>query len=349
MNANVSIFWGEKLKSSRPTVFITGADGFIGSHLCETLVSSGRYQVRALANYNSLNSWGWLDQSQALGSTQLEIVSGDVRDQAFILDAMKGVDYVLHLAALIAIPHSYTSPESYVQTNVLGTLNVLQAARASGVKRLLHTSTSETYGTARTVPISEDHPLTAQSPYAASKIAADKLVESFYLSFDLPVVTVRPFNTYGPRQSARAIIPTVISQIASGKRQIRIGSSTPTRDFSYVADTVSGFQTILSSDAGLGETYNLGTGFEISVENLVNLIGEIMNVEIEVVTEDSRIRPDKSEVERLLADTTKVQQAFAWAPEFSGKDGLSRGLQKTIEWFTVPENLSKYKTEVYNK
>jgi NAD dependent epimerase/dehydratase len=336
------------MSNSKPTVFLTGADGFIGSHLCELLINSGEFQVKALANYNSLNSWGWLDTSDVIGSKDLQVVSGDIRDHSFVLESMKGVDFVLHLAALIAIPHSYTSPESYVQTNVLGTLNVLQAAKNCEVKRFIHTSTSETYGTAQTVPISEDHPLTAQSPYAASKIAADKLVESFHLSFDFPAITVRPFNTYGPRQSARAIIPTVISQIASGKRQIRIGSSTPTRDFSFVADTVSGFQTILKSNIGLGETFNLGTGFEISINDLIFLISEIMGVEIEIVCDDSRVRPEKSEVERLLADTSKVQREFDWKPEFFGLDGLRSGLERTIDWFRNPENLLKYKTEVYN-
>jgi dTDP-glucose 4,6-dehydratase len=261
---------------------------------------------------------------------------------------MEGVDFVLHLAALIAIPHSYTSPESYVQTNVLGTLNVLEAARAAGVKRLIHTSTSETYGTARSVPINEEHPLTAQSPYAATKIAADKLVESFYLSFDMPVVTVRPFNTYGPRQSARAVIPTVISQILSGKQQINLGSSSPTRDFSYVSDTVAGFETILNSTLGLGETFNLGTGFEISVLDTVKLIADIMSVNVEIVSENARIRPENSEVERLLADTSKTQATFGWKPAHTGAEGLRQGLEKTVKWFSNPENLARYKTEAYN-
>jgi dTDP-glucose 4,6-dehydratase len=329
-------------------VFITGADGFIGSHLCESLVSSGQFNVKALVNYNSFNSFGWLDQSTALGSENLTVVSGDIRDHSFISKTMEGVDFVLHLAALIAIPHSYTSPESYVQTNVLGTLNVLEAARAAGVKRLIHTSTSETYGTARSVPIAEDHPLTAQSPYAATKIAADKLVESFYLSFDMPVVTVRPFNTYGPRQSARAVIPTVISQMLSGKRTISLGSSSPTRDFSYVSDTVAGFETILKSTLGLGSTFNLGTGFEISILDTVKLIADIMGVEVEIASENARIRPENSEVERLLADTSRTQSTFGWKPAHAGLEGLRQGLEKTVEWFSKPDNLSRYKAETYN-
>ena len=329
-------------------VFVSGADGFIGSHLTESIVSSNRYRVRALAHYNSFNSIGWLDDSPALKSPNLEIISGDIRDHSFVSDSIQGADFVIHLAALIAIPHSYTSPESYVQTNVLGTLNVLEAARSAGVKRLLHTSTSETYGTARTVPISEDHPLTAQSPYSATKIAADKLVESFHLSFDMPVVTVRPFNTYGPRQSARAVIPTVISQILSGSREIHLGATSPTRDFSFVADTVSGFEAVLGSSEGLGETFNLGSGFEISIKALVELIAEIMGVEVNIVSDESRIRPENSEVERLLADTSKVQKAFDWKPEHAGIEGFKIGLEKTVDWFRKPENRGRYKSDVYN-
>ncbi len=334
--------------SKKKTVLVTGSDGFIGSHLTESLVNSGLYKVKALAQYNSFNSLGWLDKSPALASKDLTVVSGDIRDHAFVSKAMEGIDSVLHLAALIAIPHSYTSPESYVQTNILGTLNLLEAAKANGVSRFLNTSTSETYGTARTVPISEDHPLTAQSPYAATKIAADKLVESFHLSFDMPLVTVRPFNTYGPRQSARAVIPTVISQIASGKRQISLGSTSPIRDFSYVSDTVSGFVTILKSTAGVGETFNLGSGFEISIKDLVQLIAEIMKVELEILSDDSRVRPENSEVERLLADTTKVNKTFGWSPEHGGLEGFRIGLEKTINWFTQPSNLARYNSDAYN-
>lgn len=329
-------------------LYLTGADGFIGSHLTERLINTGRYRVRALAQYNSFNSLGWLEGSPVLKSHNLEVVFGDVRDQGFIHRTMEGVDQVVHLAALIAIPHSYISPESYVQTNVVGTLNVLEAAKSHGVTRFLHTSTSETYGTARSVPIPETHSLTAQSPYAATKVAADKLVESYHLAFGLPTVTVRPFNTFGPRQSARAIIPTVITQILSGAKQIRIGSITPTRDFSFIEDTVSGFQSILQSSAGVGETFNLGSGFEISIKALVEFILEIMEVDAKIMSDEARIRPKNSEVERLLADTSKVQQNFSWKPEFGGVEGLRAGLEKTIDWLRNPENLAKYKANVYN-
>jgi NAD dependent epimerase/dehydratase len=338
----VSLMEGESL------LYLTGADGFIGSHLTERLINTGRYRVRALAQYNSFNSLGWLEGSPVLKSHNLEVVFGDVRDQGFIHRTMEGVDQVVHLAALIAIPHSYISPESYVQTNVVGTLNVLEAAKSHGVTRFLHTSTSETYGTARSVPIPETHSLTAQSPYAATKVAADKLVESYHLAFGLPTVTVRPFNTFGPRQSARAIIPTVITQILSGAKQIRIGSITPTRDFSFIEDTVSGFQSILQSSAGVGETFNLGSGFEISIKALVEFILEIMEVDAKIMSDEARIRPKNSEVERLLADTSKVQQNFSWKPEFGGVEGLRAGLEKTIDWLRNPENLAKYKANVYN-
>jgi NAD dependent epimerase/dehydratase len=334
--------------NQKELVFVSGADGFIGSHLTEALVSSGKYRVRALAQYNSQNSLGWLDSSPALSSPNLEVITGDIRDHGFIAGALAGADSVMHLAALIAIPHSYSSPESYVQTNVLGTLNLLEAARAHGVKRFIHTSTSETYGTAKTVPISEEHPLTAQSPYSATKIAADKLVESFHLSFDMPVVTVRPFNTYGPRQSARAVIPTVISQVLSGSTEIQLGAISPTRDFSFVADTVAGFEAVLGSSEGLGETFNLGSGFEISIKHLVELVAEIMDVEVKIVSDEARIRPENSEVERLLADTSKVQRAFDWKPAYAGIEGFKIGLEKTVDWFKKPENRARYKADVYN-
>lgn len=336
------------MDDQKELVFVSGADGFIGSHLTEALVSSGKYRVRALAQYNSQNSLGWLDSSPALSSPNLEVITGDVRDHGFIAGVLAGADSVMHLAALIAIPHSYSSPESYVQTNVLGTLNLLEAARAHGVKRFIHTSTSETYGTAKTVPISEEHPLTAQSPYSATKIAADKLVESFHLSFDMPVVTVRPFNTYGPRQSARAVIPTVISQILSGSTAIHLGAISPTRDFSFVADTVAGFEAVLGSSEGLGETFNLGSGFEISIKALVELVAEIMGVDVEIVSDEARIRPENSEVERLLADTSKVQRAFDWKPAHAGLEGFKIGLEKTVDWFKKPENRARYKADVYN-
>lgn len=336
------------LQKEKELVFITGADGFIGSHLTESLIKSGNYRVRALVKYNSFNSLGWLDRSVALDSPNLEVTAGDIRDQGFTVRTMERVDKVIHLAALIAIPYSYRAPESFIQTNVLGTLNILEAARTNGIRRLIHTSTSETYGTAQSVPISETHSLNAQSPYAASKIAADKLVESYVLSYDTPAVTVRPFNTYGPRQSARAVLPTVITQILSGRRKIVLGSITPTRDFSYVADTVSAFQTILDSTEGLGQTFNLGSGFEISVKDCVELIGEIMGVELEVISDNERVRPKNSEVERLLADNSKVREFFGWAPEHAGLEGFRRGLEKTIEWFSQPENLARYNPEAYS-
>lgn len=336
------------MDNQKELVFVSGADGFIGSHLTEALVSSGKYRVRALAQYNSQNSLGWLDSSPALSSPNLEVITGDVRDHGFIAGVLAGADSVMHLAALIAIPHSYSSPESYVQTNVLGTLNLLEAARAHGVKRFIHTSTSETYGTAKTVPISEEHPLTAQSPYSATKIAADKLVESFHLSFDMPVVTVRPFNTYGPRQSARAVIPTVISQILSGSTEIHLGAISPTRDFSFVADTVAGFEAVLGSSEGLGETFNLGSGFEISIKDLVELVAEIMGLEVNIVSDEARFRPENSEVERLLADTSKVRRAFDWKPTYAGLEGFKIGLEKTVDWFKKPENRARYKADVYN-
>jgi dTDP-glucose 4,6-dehydratase len=335
-------------REDKELVFVTGADGFIGSHLTESLVASGKYRVRALAQYNSFNSIGWLEDSSALQSSKLEVISGDIRDHSFMTHALQGADRVIHLAALIAIPHSYTSPESYVQTNVLGTLNVLEASKSAGVKRLIHTSTSETYGTARTVPISEEHPLTAQSPYSATKIAADKLVESFHLSFEMPVVTVRPFNTYGPRQSARAVIPTIISQILSGRKEVHLGAISPTRDFSFVVDSVAGFEAVLGSSEGLGETFNLGSGFEISIKDLVELVAEILGVEVNIVSDEARIRPENSEVERLLADTSKVQRVFDWKPDHGGLEGFKIGLEKTVDWFSKPENRARYKADVYN-
>ena len=334
--------------SKRATVLVTGADGFIGSHLTEALVRSG-FKVRAFVHYNSFNSWGWLDRCADDVKGQFEVFPGDIRDPHGVKQAMKGCDAVLHLAALIAIPFSYHSPDTYVDTNIKGTLNVLQAARELGVKRIIHTSTSEVYGTAQFVPITERHPLQGQSPYSATKIAADQLAYSFYSSFDLPVVTIRPFNTYGPRQSARAVIPTVITQIANGSRTIKLGAATPTRDFSYVQDTVSGFIAALTSDSGLGEVINLGSNFEISIGDTAQLIAETMDATIEIISDEARIRPEKSEVERLWADNTKAKELFDWRPTYSGRDGFKRGLTETIEWFTKTENLRGYKSEIYNK
>ena len=282
-------------------VLVTGADGFIGSHLTEALVRNG-YEVRAFVYYNSFNSWGWLDHCADDVKGKFEVFAGDIRDPHGVKKAMTGCDAVIHLAALIAIPFSYHSPDSYVDTNIKGTLNVLQAARELSVSRVIHTSTSEVYGTAQYVPIDEKHPLQGQSPYSASKIGADQLAFSFYSSFNLPVVTLRPFNTYGPRQSARAVIPTIITQIANGNNQIKLGSVTPTRDFNFISDTVNGFISALSSKSGLGEVINLGSNFEISIQDIASLIGEIMNQEIKVIDSDEMIRPENSEVNRLWAD-----------------------------------------------
>jgi NAD dependent epimerase/dehydratase len=328
-------------------VLVTGADGFIGSHLVEGLVNRG-HQVKALTMYNSFGTWGWLDSIPLEILEQIEVVPGDIRDSIFVRNAMKDCSAVMHLAALIAIPYSYTAPETYIDTNVKGTLNVLQAARESSIEKVIHTSTSEVYGTARFVPITEDHPLQGQSPYSASKIAADQLAYSFYSSFDLPVITVRPFNTYGPRQSARAVIPTIISQIASGASTIHLGSTSPTRDFNYVSDTVNGFIAALSSEDAFGETINLGTGFEISIGDTVALIAELMNVDVTITTDENRLRPLGSEVERLCADNQKAGELLNWTPVNPGKTGLEMGLLETIKWFQNPLNLSLYKTNIYN-
>lgn len=329
------------------TVLVTGADGFIGSHLTEALVRIG-FNVRAFVYYNSFNSWGWLDQCAHDVKGHFQIFPGDIRDPHGIKEAMKGCDAVIHLAALIAIPFSYHSPDTYVDTNIKGTLNVLQSARELGIKRIIHTSTSEVYGTAQFVPITEKHPLQGQSPYSATKIAADQLAYSFYSSFDLPVVIIRPFNTYGPRQSARAVIPTIITQIANGERKVKLGATTPTRDFSYVQDTVSGFIAALSNDAALGEVINLGSNFEISIVDTAHIIADTMNASIEVIADGARMRPEKSEVERLWADNTKAKELFDWRPTYSGRDGFKRGLAETIDWFTKVGNLREYKPEIYN-
>jgi NAD dependent epimerase/dehydratase len=333
--------------SNPSTILVTGADGFIGSHLVETLVRRG-YKVRAFVFYNSLGSWGWLDTCVSEIKDHVEVVQGDIRDPHAVKSAMTGCDSVLHLAALIAIPFSYHSPDSYVDTNVKGTLNILQAARALDVKRIIHTSTSEVYGTAQFVPISEIHPLQGQSPYSATKIAADQLAYSFYASFNLPVVTIRPFNTYGPRQSARAIIPTIISQIASNADYVKIGSISPTRDFSFVQDTVDGFLAALESDNGLGEVVNLGSNFEISILDTFNLISNIMGSVQRIEVELGRVRPERSEVERLWADNSKALELFDWKPNYVGLEGFRMGLEATIEWFMKKENLSYYKSNMYN-
>ena len=328
-------------------ILITGADGFIGSHLTEALVCQG-HDVRAFVLYNSFNSWGWLDHASKGIRDNLDVFAGDIRDPHGVKEAMKGCDAVLHLAALIAIPYSYHSPDTYVDTNVKGTLNVLQAARELGVRRVIHTSTSEVYGTARFLPITEEHPLQGQSPYSATKIAADQLAYSFYASFGLPVVIARPFNTYGPRQSARAVIPTIITQIASGQRQIKLGALSPTRDFSYVQDMVAGFIAVLNSDQGLGEVFNFGSNFEISIGDTARLIAEVMNAEIESITDEARLRPENSEVERLWADNTKAKELFGWQPAYGGREGFKCGLAETAEWFLNPANLASYKADRYN-
>jgi len=335
------------INEKKHSILVTGADGFIGSHLTETLVRQG-HKVRAFVLYNSFSSWGWLDQCADDVKGKFEVFAGDIRDPHGVKEAMTGCDVVLHLAALIAIPYSYHSPDTYVDTNIKGTLNVLQAARELDVSRVVHTSTSEVYGTARFVPITEQHPLQGQSPYSATKIAADQLAYSFYASFGLPLVIARPFNTYGPRQSARAVIPTVIAQIASGKRQIKLGAVSPTRDFNYVRDTVAGFIATMNSEQGLGEVVNFGSNFEISIGDTAQLIAEVMNAEIEIITDDARLRPADSEVERLWADNAKAKQLFGWQPEYGGREGFKRGIAETAEWLENPINLRSYKPDVYN-
>jgi NAD dependent epimerase/dehydratase len=328
-------------------ILVTGADGFIGSHLVEMLVKAG-YEVKAFVLYNSFNSWGWLDSCAIEVRGRFEVFSGDIRDPHGVKEAMKGCDAVLHLAALIAIPYSYHSPDTYVDTNVKGTLNVLQAARELEVQRVVHTSTSEVYGTARFVPITEDHPLQGQSPYSATKIAADQLAYSFFASFDLPVVIARPFNTYGPRQSARAVIPTIIAQIANGQRKIQLGAVSPTRDFNYVQDTVAAFIAALESEKGVGEVVNFGSNFEISVGDTAQLIADVLDVDIEIITDENRLRPANSEVERLWADNTKARELLGWSPSYGGREGFKRGLAETAEWLSNPENLRGYKSDIYN-
>lgn len=333
--------------NSNSRILVTGADGFIGSHLTEELVRRG-HNVRAFVLYNSFNSWGWLDESPRDIRDNLDVFAGDIRDPNGVREAMKGCDVVLHLAALIAIPYSYHSPDTYVDTNVKGTLNIVQAARELGVEKVVHTSTSEVYGTARFVPITEEHPLQGQSPYSASKIGADQIAMSFYTSFGTPVAIIRPFNTYGPRQSARAVIPTIITQIANGKKQIRLGAVHPTRDFNYVRDTVRGFVAVAESERSVGEVVNVGSNFEISVGDTAALIARLMGGTAEIVTDSVRLRPEKSEVERLWASNAKAKELTGWEPEYGGVDGLERGLQETIDWFSQPDNLKKYKGDVYN-
>lgn len=322
-------------------VLVTGADGFIGSHLTEALLSAG-YQVRALSYYNSFNDWGWLE---GMNNPDLEIVSGDVRDPDFCRHITRGCSLVFHLAALIAIPYSYVAPDSYVDTNIRGTLNMLQAARDCNVERIVVTSTSEVYGTALYVPIDENHPRQPQSPYSATKIGADALAKSFYNAFELPVVIARPFNTYGPRQSARAIIPTIITQIAAGHREIKVGDLTPTRDFNFVTDTAAGFIALATAPGIEGREINIATGREVTMEETLHTIARLMDADIEWVTDPERIRPSKSEVRRLLGDNKLITSLTDWRPRVS----LEEGLSKTIDWFVKPENLARYKIDIYNQ
>lgn len=322
-------------------VLVTGADGFIGSHLTESLLEKG-YEVKAFTMYNSFNTWGWLDTFPKQKLDQIEIFSGDVRDPNGVKEAMRGVDGVFHLAALIAIPFSYHSPDSYVDTNIKGTLNVLQAARALGTERVLVTSTSEVYGTAQYIPIDEKHPYQGQSPYSATKIGADRLAESFYRSFNLPVSIVRPFNTYGPRQSARAVIPTIISQLLSGRDEVKLGSLTPTRDFNYVKDTTAGFIAIAESDKTIGEEINIATQQEISIGDLANEVISQINPKAKIVCDEQRLRPEKSEVNRLLGCNEKIKRLTNWEPKYT----FAQGIEETIEW--IGNNLKHYKSDIYN-
>lgn len=320
---------------------ITGADGFIGSHLTEILLKRG-YEVKALAQYNSFNSWGWLEEIPE--NNNLEVITGDIRDPHFCKEITRNMDVIFHLAALIAIPYSYVAPDSYVDTNIKGTLNICQAAKENGNIRVIHTSTSEVYGTAQYVPIDEKHPKQPQSPYSASKIGADAMALSFYNSFELPVTIARPFNTYGPRQSARAIIPTIITQIAQGIKKIKLGDLTPTRDFNYVKDTCQGFWALAECDAAIGKEVNIASNFEISMIDTLNLIKEIMHSDVEFVTDKQRIRPGQSEVFRLWGDNKLITTLTGFKPDYS----MKKGLQETCEWFSDADNLKKYKSFVYN-
>ena len=322
-------------------VLVTGADGFIGSHLVELLIKNG-CNVKALSQYNSFNNWGWLEDIDCL--SDVELLTGDVRDPNYCRQITKNVDIVFHLAALIAIPYSYTAPDSYVDTNIRGTLNICQAARDNNCERIIHTSTSEVYGTAQYVPIDEKHPLQPQSPYSATKIAADAMAVSFYNTFQLPVTVARPFNTYGPRQSARAVIPTIITQIANGIKKIKLGDISPTRDFNYVEDTCLGFIALASSEKAIGCTVNIGSNYEISIGDTFNKIKKIMGSDAEYVTDEIRLRPERSEVFRLCCDNSLIKELTGFEPTIHIDEGLSR----TVDWFLKKENLSKYKADIYN-
>ena len=328
-------------------ILVTGADGFIGSHLTEFLIARG-YDVRAFVFYNSFNSWGWLDYLPAEIHRNLDVFTGDIRDANGVRSAAKDCDAIMHLAALIGIPFSYHSPATYIETNINGTLNVVQAARDLGVQKVIHTSTSEVYGTAQFVPITEDHPLQGQSPYSASKIGADQIALSYYRSFETPVSVIRPFNTYGPRQSARAVIPTIITQLLAGAKSINLGAVSPTRDFNYVSDTVAAFVALLEADGVAGETINIGSNFEISVEDTANLIADIIGCPLKIETDTRRVRPEKSEVERLWASNEKARRLLGWKPEHGGLAGFRNGIAKTVEWFRSPQIQALYKPGHYN-
>ena len=325
-------------------ILVTGSEGFIGSHLTERLVELG-HKVKCVVLYNSFNDYGWLDHLDKKILDEIEICFGDIRDFSFAKKNMKNCEAVIHLAALIGIPYSYASPKSYIDTNVGGTLNILEAAKELSVEKLIHTSTSEVYGSAKFIPITEDHPLNGQSPYSASKIAADHLANSYYLSYGVPIVTLRPFNTYGPRQSLRAIIPTIITQVLNNSKKIKLGSLEPTRDFLYISDTVSAFVLALKSKKCIGETINIGSGSEISIKELVDLISKTINKKIVVSSEQSRKRPNKSEVNRLCCSNKKAAKLLKWKPSYKGNSGMKYGIKKTINWFSKSENLRKYKSK----
>ncbi len=328
-------------------ILVTGAGGFIGSHLVEELLRRGN-SVRAMVHYNSRNHWGWLESLEPSLKSRLDVFAGEICDPFGVKEAMKDCQVVFHLAALIAIPYSYHSPAAYVDTNIKGTLNILQAGRELGVKKIVQTSTSEVYGTARYVPIDEEHPLQGQSPYSASKIGADQIALSFYRSFGTPVAVIRPFNTYGPRQSARAVIPTIITQIASGKQEICLGATHPTRDFNYVSDTVDGFIKMAETDASTGQVINIGSNYEISILETAHLVAQLMGHEIRIQQEEIRLRPENSEVERLWASNEKAIKVLGWSPQFAGMDGLRKGLERTIEWFGNRVQSEDYKSQIYN-
>ena len=333
--------------SKNKKILVTGADGFIGSHLVNKLISLG-HDVRAMTMYNSFNNWGWLDTFDKRLLRKIEVVSGDIRDKKFVTDSCKDIDVIFHLASLIAIPYSYKSPYSYVSTNIEGTLNILEAALNFEIENIVHTSTSEVYGESNTIAISEESKLIARSPYSATKIGADQLAYSYYSTFGLPVSTIRPFNTYGPRQSSRAIIPTIITQLLSDNHTIKLGSLDPTRDFCFVEDTVSGFLSVASNKKSIGEVINIGSGYEISIKDLVSMIGDIMDIKITIKSDKNRIRPKDGEVDRLRANINKAKKILKWEPGYKGKAGLKNGLEKTIEWFKDDENSKQYKTNIYN-